>query len=115
METLTIKQAIEQGYTCALNETAEYYITLEDLQNDPSELDNHDLFLGSQETFKFKISTKAIEQLFEEYIDNQDEVNNEQEQLYDQLKTIDWDAVAALINPAFTTDYHSVTDIRVIK
>lgn len=114
MEKLTVKEAIEQGYTCALDETAEYYITLEDLANDPNGLDDIELFLGSKETFKYSISAKAIEQMFEEYIDNQDEVNNEPEQLYDQIKKVDWSAIAGLINPHFTTDYHSVTDIKLV-
>lgn len=115
MEQMTVKQAIDAGYTCALGEDAGYYVTLEDLANDKHGLDNLDLFLGSKETFKFSISEKAAEQLFEEYIDGQDEVNNEPEHLYDQLKAVDWKAVVDLINPHFVTEYHSVTDIKLIS
>lgn len=54
---LTVKQAIEEGYTCALTEDGK---------------------------------------------------------LYDKLANVDWDAVAALIDPVFTTDYYSVTNIKLI-
>lgn len=113
-EKLTVKEALEQGYTCALTCDADYYVTLEDLVKDPSGFNDLELFLGSKETFKFSISEKAAAQLFEEYIDGQDEVNNEPEQLYDELKKVDWCAVMDLINPHFTTNYHSVTDIQLI-
>jgi hypothetical protein len=114
MKTLTVKEAIEQGYTCALSQDADYYITLEDLSTDPSTLEYHELYLGSKETFNFSISEGSIENMFEEYIENQDEVNDESETLYTQLGDIDFKSIAEMVNKAFTTDYHSVTDIKLI-
>jgi hypothetical protein len=112
-EQLTIKQAIEQGYTCALSEDADYYTKLDGLTDE--DLEHHKLFLGSKETFKFSISAKEIESLIEQHIENQDEVNDESETFYTEIGNIDYDAIAALINPVFKTNYHSVTDIQLIK
>ncbi len=113
METLTIKEAIEQGYTCALSEDGDYYTELDGLCDD--DLDSFDLFLGSKETFKFSISENAIKDLIEQYIENQDEVNDESETLYDEIKIIDYKAICDLINPSFKTNYHSVTGIKLVK
>lgn len=114
MKKITIKEAIEQGYKNASDETGEFNVSLKELQENPDMLESQKLFLGSKETFRFSISEKAIEQMIEEYITNQDEVNDENEQLYDQMDNIDFKAIADLINPHFTTNYHSVTDIELI-
>lgn len=110
---MNITEAIEQGYTCALSEDGDYYIKLEDLKNDLDILDYHDLYLGSKETFKYAISASEVQMLIEQHIENQEEVNNEDDTLYDEITNIDYEAISAIINPVFKTNYHSVTDIKI--
>lgn len=112
MKELTLKEAIEQGYTCALDDNGEYFILLSDV--DEYSFEHHTLYLGDKTPFKFYIGSSAIQNLLENYVEDQDEVNDEDGKLYDKLANVDWEAVANLINPVFTTDYYSVTDIKLI-
>lgn len=113
-QQLTVKEALEQGYKMALSKDADYGIKLSELVKDPNRLDNINFFVASKETFKFSISEGAIENLFESYIENQDEVSDENGTLYIQLGNVNWKVVADNINKVFTTNYHSVTDIQLI-
>lgn len=114
-QTLTVKEAIEQGYTMALSEDGDYGIRLSDLAEDEQGLDNIDLYVASKETFNFSISAGAIQDLLEQHITDQDEVNDENDILYDQLAKVDFEAIAEIVNKVFTTKYHSVTDIKLVS
>lgn len=111
-KTITKEQAISEGYKLACSEDGTLSIPLLELDEDDL---NTPMYLGSKETFGFSISEADIIDAIQGVIDGQEEVNNEDDHLSDELAEVDCKAMAEIANKAFNREYHSVTDIMIVK
>lgn len=107
---MTIAEALADGYVYYANEDGEAFGKLDRLL--PEEMEGVELFLAGKEPFKYSLSAGDIQGMIENHLCDQDEVYDED--MTDLLDDVDFEAIAALINPCFTKDYYHVSDIRLV-
>lgn len=113
MEQLTLKEAIEQGYSYAMEEDGEGMLI---------PLAHAFLFdgetkytLASKETFPFQIADDVVSDLVGDYLCNQDEVADDDGYLNDLAASVDYSEITKKLNEAFSvTKYHYPTKIQLI-
>ncbi len=112
MQKLSVKEAIEQGYTYAMSINSEgELIPLEGI-----DLSKGVYVLTSKNATPFTISDDLILELVDDYLCNQDEVGDEEGHLNELASTVDYSDITKKINEAFSnTKYYYSTDIRLTK
>jgi len=120
MKQLTIKQAIDEGYT-KYGFASRDWQTTQDLHDDifdevePEDWD--DIVLFEKESTTPSISAKEIAELLSDYIGDNDseECMREDEQIYDAVKAIDFTDISEKINKAMESHkYWMLTDIKLV-
>ncbi|MBC9913140.1 hypothetical protein [Chitinophaga varians] len=118
MNKLTIKQAIEQGYT----HCADYGI----FQGDDGRLmrieemkenyfDGSNIVICERELHTFSIDGELLFELLSEYLEGQEEVGDENGELIDIAATVDFTTITSELNKAFSRKkYYKPTDIQLI-
>lgn len=116
MDKLTITQALEQGYTHYNVDQEEEVGKLKHLLENGVEEYNRGkkLVLLSRSLSKFHISEDTIIELLTSHIDNQDQVFDESEKLYDELGEADFAKITELVNVGFKERFMFPTDIELI-
>lgn len=107
---MTIAEALADGYKYYSGEDGESFGKLQGLL--PEEIEGVDVFLAGKEPFKYSLSSDEIKGMIENHLTDQDEVYDED--MPDLLNDVDFEAVAALINPCFTKNYYKPSDIRLV-
>jgi len=110
IKQMTISEALADGYKYYSGEDGESFGKLDGLL--PEEIEGVNVFLAEKEPFKYSLSADDIKGMIENHLCDQDEVYDEDMQ--DLLDDVDFEAVAALINPCFTKNYYHVSDIRLV-
>ena len=114
MNTLTVKQALEQGYTyCVLEDGETGLIKIEE----SIYFSEGDYFLTEKTPHPFQISDKDIEEMVIDLLCNQDEVNDEDGDLADLVSDakIDFSEVTQKVNDALSAKkYYQSTQIKLI-
>lgn len=110
-ETLTINEAIEQGYKFCTPEYDE--VCLIDVKDCPF---NRPYVLVGKETKPFRIPENLIEDLLDNWLCDQDIVEDENGKLNDLARKIDFTDVTDKLNAAFATNgnYYMPTSIKLI-
>lgn len=112
MSSLTLSQAIEQGYTHYTLYGSGECAQLSDLNE--SDLANNKYYLLEKDGIPFNISADTIQEVLNEHIDNQEEFYCEDDTLYDELAKADFEKISELVNVGFKTRFRFPTGIRLI-
>lgn len=113
---LTPQQAIEKGYTHFVEHEGEVARRLEKLISGEYyewEVDPKKKHYICGKPQSFHISAGAIQDMLNDYLINQDEVNDENEVLFDELDKVDFDAIEKLVNVGFTPRWFMPEDIEI--
>lgn len=121
MEKLTVKEALEQGYTKCGYELAEWQ-TLQDVEDflNPEEFEdwgNRKMVLFSKDSYSPSIDAETIKDLLAEHIacNHADETGDDTDNVEDSVRELDFESVAKMINEKLsTTSYWKATDIQLI-
>lgn len=110
---ITIKEALEQGYT-------HYTLDGSGVSDKISNLNEDDLKYGWKYLLlekigkSFSIDADTIQDILGDYILNQDEFYSEDDTLHDELAEADFDKMAELVNVGFKTLFRFPTEIELI-
>jgi len=116
MKKLTVKEALEQGYTkCAFANTDPIILmSIEKLHPDDwKKADQYrGILLAEKESYPFTISAEKIKELVSDYLVNQDEVYDEDAELAELADEADYETIAADINQRMSKKrWWNMTDI----
>ena len=103
MERLTIKEALEQGYTHYTIDQTDIFGTIKSLI-DYGRLEHYPdnkLMLLDKNKIAFSFSADTIQDILQDYILNQDDFYCENDSLCDELAKADFDKIAELVNVGF--------------
>jgi len=111
MKTMTVEEAQLQGYEYATLQYGEgKLIDLADIVDDKSSY-----LLVEKEGKPFKIGEDVLKDLVDDYINNQDEVDNEDGELNDLVAGVDYSEITKKLNDALANRiYFFATDIKLI-
>ncbi len=103
MERLTIKEALEQGYTHYTINQTDVFGTIGSLirYGRPNEYPDNKLMLLDKNKIAFSFSPDDILDILQDHILNQDEFSCEDDSLCDELAKADFDKIAELVNVGF--------------
>lgn len=118
---LTVKEALEQGYTKCGYELAEWQTLLEvsDFAN-PAEFEEHwnkKMVLFSKNEYHPSIDADTIKELLAEHIaiNHADETGDDTDNVEDSIKELDFEPTAKLINEKLqSVSYWTATNIQLI-
>lgn len=109
-QTITVKEAIKQGYKYAILEFGEGQL----VPLDKCEKSKHYL-LASKEGKPFTISDDVVKDLVDDYLCNQEKVADEDGYLNDLAEKIDYSEITKKLNEAFSvTNYFFATELRLV-
>lgn len=110
---LSIKEAIEQGYIYAGVQDG-YWSAVKKLEKLTKEdFDSYKVFLAEKEGYAFTIDAKKIEELITDYLEDQDEVYDEDAELCELASEADFETLADDINQRLSKKrYYNLTDIE---
>lgn len=113
-QSLTVKEAIEQGYKYCSNETGEYSFHLNKVSAE--QVNDHSLVLAEKEPF---ILTVTPEDIYEDLAENfaiNNEVNDDDDKIGDLIReVIYWPAIADKLNEALKKHaFYRPTKIKLI-
>lgn len=110
---MTIQQAIDLGYTHAGYEGAEGAIKLTKMLNEPDVYNNEEkYFLCEKEPYAFSIDADTMSDLVQRHIEEQEEVYDYSEKIFDEAAQADYEKIAELINVHFKPRFYGLTDIQ---
>jgi hypothetical protein len=109
---MTVDEALAAGYVWCSNEDGESFGKIETMTEETFNWGGN-YYLAEKDSFTFSLSASTIQELIADHLSSQDEVYDED--MPDFLDAVDFEAVAALINPCFTKKYHIITEIRLIQ
>jgi hypothetical protein len=120
-QKLTVKEALEQGYTKCGEELQEWQSLYEvsDFSN-PAEFEEHynrKMVLFSKDAYHPSIDADTIKDLLAEHIacNHADESGDDTENVEDSVRELDFEATAKMINDKLqSVDYWKATDIELI-
>lgn len=117
-ETLTMEQAIEQGYTHFVEEEGESIIKFSDMQND------RDFYKGASPKYflvdnknpiQYNISADTIKDLITDYVNGQEEMFDEDDKLGSIAQEHDYSKLANELNVKFSeVKFYEPLDIQVV-
>lgn len=110
---LTPQQALEHGYTNFVAEGDEHAHTITKLIAGEYYMVPGKQYFLCGKPYPFHISADTICMVLSEYLENQDEVYDENEVLYDELAKADFEAIEKLVNVGFTDRWMDATDIEI--
>lgn len=121
MEQLTVKEALEQGYTKCGEEMQEWQSLYEvaDFTN-PLEFEEHynrKMVLFSKDSYHPSIDGDTIKDLLAEHIacNHADESGDDTDNVEDSVRELDFEPVAKMINDRLSSvDYWKATNIQLI-
>ena len=109
---LTIKEALEQGYThYTLDQSGDCAKLSETTKID---LSNGKYLLLEKVGRTFSIDAGTIQDILSDYILNQDEFSLEDDTLHDELAEADFEKISELVNVGFKTRFRFPTEIELI-
>lgn len=112
MKQLTVKEALEQGYTSCTPMYEEFEFI--PLQECPF-INPNGYEIIAQDTKPYQIAYGTIEDLLDGFLENQEDVENESGKLEELMRTVDFTEITNKINAAFYgTKYYHGTEIKLI-
>ena len=109
-QAITVEEAIKQGYKYATLEYGEGQL----IHLDKCEKSKRYL-LVSKEGKPFTIGDNTIKELIDDYLCNQDEVEDEDAYLNDLAEKVDYSEITKKLNEAFSvTNFFFATDLKLV-
>ena len=109
MEQLTVNEALLQGYTHCVIDGAEKATKITNANPE------YDYVLCEKNPVPFQISVTLIPELFDEYLNNQDEVYDESGKLNELAGACDYSDITDQINEAFKNKvFYYPTKIKLV-
>ena len=120
-QTLTLKEAIEQGYThCCYGHPSNGYQSLDDLSNiTEQDVIESEIYLAGKHTFKpAGLTNEELKELIAEHIwvNHEDRTGDDTDTIYDAIKEIDFQDVSDRIEEVLKNHntFRYITEIKLI-
>ena len=120
-ETLTLKEALEQGYThYCYGHPSNGYQSLQDLSDiTESDIKDHDIYLADKETFSPDgIDNESLKDMIADHISSQhyDDTGDDTDTVYDAIKELDFSDVVKRIENKLSelNHYRWITEIKLV-
>lgn len=117
MEKITMQQAIEKGYTHFIEDGGERLIKFESIKPEDIEHFKESKFyiVDMQNPYYFTIHEDTIRDLISDYITGQDEVADNNDNLFNIVNDYDYSKLAHELNLKFSNHkYYKPLDIEII-